>query len=941
MSTDTIRFPAVRRGAKRARVAHLVALALGLAGLLSATAATARTTAGVVGNNASTLATIEIKSVDLRETAQGAELIVEGDGPLVWTQYRNDAGDLIVELPNTVLGDDVLPPAPRGVVSSVGLEPEANGSRPLTRLVVSTNRAADHTLFVNDGLLTLSFQVAMATPINLPGATNAAATTPARSPASSAKAPTVAVATTSAAGSGMGMGTPEEPQQGPAPTGTIATRLFGVEVVELDGSTALRIEGDGQFEYTTFRLENPPRFVIDLQGVVNSARQTRVSVGGAEVDQVRVAQFRPYPDPVSRVVLDLVGAAMPLLESAQDGLWVRFSAAAMTTTQATPAATPEPSVTMPASSALTAQVELDGSATESEAMPMAAEVVPPVPEVMEVAEEEGELATESFYAEPEPLESAPLATAAAQQPVASAPVFSEVEATEFPAQETAPEFADPEPVAVLTAEVQEPLRITDSTRRESPPPVSDVSLFEAQQIQISPPAVRRDEPRGFAVQRLDTESRWVGEPITLTVKDADLSEVLRTIARYAELNLVVQPGISAPVTVEFIAVPWDQALDQILKINRLDKQLEGSILRVARKDLFRQEAIEDQQLAQARALSVPLSTVIKRLSYADANQVAQILTRGQSSQGNSGGGAGGGNRDTGILSLRGSVNVDRRTNTLILKELPSYLDTVIQVIENLDIPEKQVMIEARIVETTRNFSRSLGIDWSFGGAATAATGNTTGLIFPNRVEAGGGVQLLTGGDNGFFNLSLGNVLNTLQIDLALQAAENEGLVNVISSPKIATLNNNQASIETGLQLPVQTVTGGGGTTAGGLVNPFGTVSVNFIRASLRLQVTPQVTFEGTILMNVNIEKDEPQFALQVPGAPSAPIATRRATTRVRVADGGTAVIGGIYQVSANESEARVPGLARIPILGQLFKNRDRSNQNQELLIFITPRVIQQ
>jgi type IV pilus assembly protein PilQ len=254
------------------------------------------------------------------------------------------------------------------------------------------------------------------------------------------------------------------------------------------------------------------------------------------------------------------------------------------------------------------------------------------------------------------------------------------------------------------------------------------------------------------------------------------------------------------------------------------------------------------------------------------------------------------------------------------------MEAVLSVVDLLDSPEPQVMIEARIVETTKRFSRTLGIDWGFNAVADAAHGNTTGLIFPSNGSAGGGVNLATGGQNGTLNLRLGNVLNTFTLDIALQAAEDEGLITILSAPKVATLNNHQASIQSGLQIPIQTV----------LNN---TVTVQFVNATLRLDVTPQVTAEGSVLMDIDISKREPQLAFLVPGASNAPIATKDARTRLVVRDGGTAVIGGIYRVSANNGESRVPGLASIPIIGHLFKNKTRSDENEELLIFITPRVI--
>ncbi len=374
--------------------------------------------------------------------------------------------------------------------------------------------------------------------------------------------------------------------------------------------------------------------------------------------------------------------------------------------------------------------------------------------------------------------------------------------------------------------------------------------------------------------------------------------------------MVVQPGVEGEVTVELTEVPWDQALEMILKINSLDYQLEGNIMRIAPVEQFRAEAEEQAAIEAAKVLSIPLKTVMQRVSYATAGDIASVLAQGRG----------------GILSQRGTVLVDDRTNTLIIKELPDFIDTVIAVIESLDIPEPQVMIEARIIETTKRFSRTLGINWGFQGIASPEFGNTTGLQFPNQINAQGGVQLLTGGSNGFLDISLGNVLNSFTLDATLQAAENEGLINILSAPKITTLNNEQASIQSGLQIPIQTVANN-------------TVSVQFVNATLRLDVTPHVTAEGTVLMDINIQKREPQLAFAVVGATNAPIATRDARTRVIVRDGGTAVIGGIYEVSSDQGEDRVPGLANVPVIKHLFKNKRRTDENEELLIFITPRIV--
>jgi len=476
----------------------------------------------------------------------------------------------------------------------------------------------------------------------------------------------------------------------------------------------------------------------------------------------------------------------------------------------------------------------------------------------------------------------------------------DVEITNLPPEER------PSPPPPVTVEVAEP------PVAPAPPP-SDASLFETTEIRMGEPTAADERGLFFGTRQVAGEQRYFGAPIDMSLRNADLVETLRSFAEISGLNIVVQPEVQGRrVTVELHNVPWDQALEQILKINNLGFEVEGNIMRIAPLEMLRQEAQQRQELAAAQALSVPLETVMKRLSYTSARNIASILQRG--------GGRGG------LLSQRASIIVDDRTNTLIISELPEYMDTVLAIIENLDEPEPQVMIEARIIETTKRFSRELGITWGFDLEAGPATGNPTGVQFPNNVDADGSVNLGTAGQNALLNISMGNILNTFQLDLALNAAEEDGLVNILSTPKVATLNNHQATIQSGLQIPIQTVANN-------------TVTVQFVNATLRLEVTPQITADGTVVMDIHIQKREVQQAFLVPGAQGAPIATKEAQTQVLVRDGGTAVIGGIYEVSTDQSQQRVPGLANIPIVGQLFKNRSRSDENEELLIFITPRVV--
>jgi type IV pilus assembly protein PilQ len=853
--------------------AAVLALAAGIgctsskpARVVEATPAAA--TGASVGESATTAsASAEIRTLDLREGAPEVFIDLEASAPLVWTSFRNTDGQVVVELPNAVprAGLTGLNPE-EGLVSSLTVENGMEGSRPMTRLVIGTRHEVEHAVSADANRLQIRLQpveTAQAAsgsgltfePLAAQGTGETAGETAAerKEPAAPRQA---AVPSAS--------GTPDQPASGPAPAGSAATRIEGIEVLTSDGGAVIRIAGDGEFPYSTFALEAPDRFVIDLDGVINRSSRATMAVDGGVVERVRVAQFKQQPRPVSRVVFDLRSAVVPVIERTADALVVSFPAAGEAVARSASAVSATPSAA--------------AAPMEMEAAPRI-ETERPAPMDDRMGDRMGEPAPASDL----DLAPRPAATVAQARPPAG------IEVEDAPA--TPPVLAQARPLPSVTVQPAAP----PAGPREVAPTGGSSAL-----------AVD-----GFQSQALgETEKVYTGEPIDLRVANSDVTEVLRTFAQISGLNIVVQPGVQGQVTAELDNVPWDQALEQILKINGLSYELEGNVMRIAPIAILRQEAQEKQQLAQAQALSIPLRTVFRRLSYADSGQIAALLRSGQA----------------GLLSQRGSVIVDQRTNSLIIKELPQYMDTVISVIDRLDTPEPQVMIEARIIETTKRFTRDIGIRWGFDGIASAATGNTTGLLFPNNIEAGGGVNLPGGGDAGTIELRLGNVLNTFQLDLALQAAESEGLINILSAPKVATLNNQPASIQSGVQIPIQTIANN-------------TVTVQYVNATLQLNVTPQVTAEGTVMMDIQIQKREPQLAFLVPGATNAPISTKEATTRLLVRDGGTAVIGGIYRVSTDQGEDRVPGLANIPIIGHLFKNKSRREENEELLIFITPRVI--
>jgi type IV pilus assembly protein PilQ len=369
---------------------------------------------------------------------------------------------------------------------------------------------------------------------------------------------------------------------------------------------------------------------------------------------------------------------------------------------------------------------------------------------------------------------------------------------------------------------------------------------------------------------------------------------------------VLDPAVEGKVTIVLDNVPWDQALDIILKNNGLDKQFENNVIRIAPTQKLATEAAQRKQLKEAKDLEVEPITITRTLSYAKAKDVEKVI------------------REGGILSTRGKVMVDERTNALIISDIPKKLQPLDQLISTLDAETPQVMIEARIVETSKTFAQDLGIKWGFNAIADASKGTGTGLKFPANASTKYGLNLPGNGSASTLAFSFGNILDSFTLDIALSDLETEGRGRILSSPKIATQNNERAEIEQGVRIPVVS------TTAT-------EIHVEFVSASLRLAVTPQITADGTVAMDVLVENNSPDFGNRVGDVP--PIRTQRAQTKILVADGGTAVIGGIFTINEGQTEQGVPWFRKIPGLGWLFKTRNITNENRELLIFITPKIV--
>jgi type IV pilus assembly protein PilQ len=443
----------------------------------------------------------------------------------------------------------------------------------------------------------------------------------------------------------------------------------------------------------------------------------------------------------------------------------------------------------------------------------------------------------------------------------------------------------------------------------------------------APPATRPPTPQPNPGQvissvNLNQNPKYSGEPISLELKDADIKDFFRLVGEISGLNIVLDPDVKGNLTIFLNDVPWDQALDVVLKNNSLGKQVEGNVLRIASNVTLQAEEEQRKRLADARVLAAELQTETRILSYAKAADLSVVLKK--------------------ILSPRGDIIVDARTNSMIISEIPGKFPAIDALIKQLDKKIKQVEIEARVIAATRDFLRDIGVQFGMiignnaqNKLAGAVPGNPFTRTPPPSVtiqpgQSGGapdslplnvnlGAKAATSGLS-FFGGFTHNVL----VDAIITAAEARGNAKLLSKPKIITQDNIEGFVQQGVKIPVQTI-----------VN--NTVSVQFFDFALKLKVTPQITDEGTINLNVNVENSSPDFSRQVSGIPT--INTQETRTTVLVNNGGTVVIGGVLIDNEQVNIRQVPGVGSIPVIGNLFKNRSVNKQTQELIFFISPKIL--
>src|SRR5271169_6617638 len=649
--------------------------------------------------------------------------------------------------------------------------------------------------------------------------------------------------------------------------------LQRLEVAHSQDGLRVEFKAKGALAPRVTTLDSPARIVVDFPNTVMATAQSRISVGSDGVKDVRIGMDGQTPA-TTRVVVDLAGN--DLASSRQHEL----------------VAGPDGSFVLKIHDAVLAHRQT-------------------APAVKSVA-----------------------ATAAPQLVLASAPVadnpqtpvdFALVEPkyTVQPAvkaQEAAGRFADKtasELVATNTNAALAQAGAAAPAAANAPAIQPAVNLAAEQKVQLE------QKPA-------DKGAKYTGEPISVNLKDVDLKDFFRLIHEISGLNVVLDPLVHGNLTIVLDDVPWDQALDIVLKNNDLSRQLDGNVLRIATVETLKKEAENRRAQIDAEALAVDKVSITRFLSYAHARDLLTPVKK--------------------FLSQRGDIVADERTNAIIVNDIPSVLPQIDRIIQQMDRKTQEVEIEARVVAATRSFARDIGVQLGMGwgngttgvGGAPGAggTGSSPILVGPyvnnplypvvGNPTSGTSIPLfsnlgVTGPTSG---LSLVNATNNMRIDVILTMAESRGLLKVLSRPRIVTQNNIQAIVKQGVKIPIM--------TAASLGAP---PTTTYVDAFLRLTVTPQITSEGTIFLNVDVENTLPDYSHEDSNN-NPSLITQQATTQVLVTDGGTVVIGGVIQTQNTLAISQVPVLGDIPYLGNLFKHRTVKTSNQELIFFITPRIVQ-
>jgi type IV pilus assembly protein PilQ len=651
------------------------------------------------------------------------------------------------------------------------------------------------------------------------------------------------------------------------------SQLDRVNVIRDGDNVRVEMTASGVVTPKVSKMDSPARVVIDLPETVMATGQNHITVGAAGIKGVRIGMDGQV-HPTTRIVVDLEKTLAYDLTPGPAGklvLTLHGNAA------------PQPKTVAAESSAAMTTAPVTKPAEKSSASP-----------------------SDFVFVEP---------TYQAKTEVKNDVKNDAADVPEVRAQEAAARFSDKTAAELLPVS----MHAAPQAQSASGPAQSSTGITPAVNLAA-------EQKAQMSQQGVAAGPRYTGEPISVNLKDVDLKDFFRLVHEISGLNVVLDPNVHGTLTIVLDDVPWDQALDIVLKNNDLARELEGNVLRIATVDTLKKEADARRAQIESEALAVEKVSVTRFLSYAKAKDAVTTVKK--------------------FLSQRGDVVADDRTNAVIINDIPKVIPVIDRLLTQLDRKTQEVEIEARVVAATRAFARDIGTQFGFGwgnsptsigGNSGAGTTNTnvgglspTYIVTPaNGAGTGNTIPLFSnlGVTQPSSGLTFLNASNNVRLDFQLSMAESRGLLKVLSRPRVVTQNNIQALVKQGVRVPIVTQAQLGGPP-----------TVTYVDAFLRLTVTPQITSENTIFLNVDVENTTPNFGQEVQGNPE--LITQQATTQVLVTDGGTVVIGGVIQTQNSIDISQVPLLGNLPFLGNLFKHTKVNTQNQELIFFITPRIIQ-
>ncbi len=830
---------------------------------------------------------------DIRVTGEGAgtRIEIEADRPLTYTSYSdNDPRRLVLDISNADPGTAQAPQLdPSLLVKKIDVVKADLTAGSLVRITMETNDAVDYA--VNSNPANMSSITVIANPKEVPAVP--AASSAAQDNTAAAEQEPVQVV---------------NPEQGaavkaPAPVSSSGSSLTDIAIVAdgIDIRTNAPVR-----KYKYFNMTKPQRLVVDLYGFKSELSRT-LKLNAYGIDTARIGSYADK----TRIVFDSMSEAFPAytLDKSSSGLKLNLQAAAASSGSPAPTAAPvaENDLSAPAAPRQAAIEAIDFKVVEG-----VSRIQITVAGNCDMAEPartaHGLMLTFKSCLLPKSLQR-PFDTGKFDSVVKNMTPYQVTTNRKRDAKinvtlrQSAP-YTVSKAGSVITVDITNPQHYDVASSNEGPQLISSANTTVAgngtgnSSLKRDPALSRTPQQKS---ERGMERKQYTGKRVTLEFADADIRKIFQLIGEVSNLNILVGDDVTGTISLKLVNVPWDQALDVILDTKNLAMKRTGNIVVIRPRDKMTTQADEEVAARKAYEKTLEMQMKIFEVNYADVKDVATHF----------------GN----YKSERGTISTDARTNRVIVNDIAPALDKMSFLIKELDMPEKQVLIEARIVEASSDFSRDLGIQWGahYDDSPTATMDAGFGGSVTNLIGAAGFAA-----SGGALGMTLGKLAEGFQLDMRLQAMETATQGKIISTPKILTLNNKPAKISQGTMQPYQTVSSEGTKT-------------EFVEATLKLEVTPHIMANGNVIMKIKATNDDVQ---PVTAGTAPPINKKEATTEMVVKNGETTVIGGIYKDSESMADDGVPWLMDIPVLGWLFKSNNKTKKKSELLIFVTPRIVE-